>query len=81
MPDNHRMDHKSLGKRLKAARIAAELTQLNVAIRLGLARSSVSMIENGSRSLRVGELEALAAQYRVQPDSLMSGLCDKSKNS
>ena len=61
MRDNHLMETKEIGARLKSARLAAQLTQLDVAIRLKLARSTVSMIENGSRSLRAGELEEFVA--------------------
>lgn len=61
---------KELGAKLKAARLAAGLTQLDVAIRLRLARSTVSMIESGSRPLRDGELSKLATLYGVSVASL-----------
>ena len=59
------MNHKATGTRLKEARLSAQLTQLQVAIQLKLARSTVSMIENGSRPLRAGELAAFAILYKV----------------
>ncbi|MFM2275673.1 MAG: Helix-turn-helix domain [Pseudomonadota bacterium] len=65
------MESKEIGARLKSARLAAQMTQLDIAMRLKFARSTVSMIENGSRELRPGELEAFAAQYRVSPTSLL----------
>lgn len=62
----HIMNPKEIGARLKAARLAVHMTQLGVATRLRLARSSISMIENGSRHLRPGELELFAAQYGIR---------------
>ena len=70
MRDNHAMETKEIGARLKSARLAAQLTQLEVAMRLGLARSTVSMIENGSRLLRPGELERFVVVYRISQSSL-----------
>ncbi len=72
MRDNHQMETKEIGARLKSARLAAQLTQLDVASRLKLARSTVSMIENGSRPLRAGELEEFVAVYRISLSSLLA---------
>lgn len=69
------MNTKEIGSQLKAARLAAHMTQLDVAIRLGFARSSISMIENGSRPLRPGELELFAAQYGVGTADIKSAHC------
>lgn len=64
------MTPKELGVRLRNARLAANLTQLDVAIRVHLARSSVSMIENGTRPLRDGELTSLSKLYQVDEERL-----------
>ena len=72
MRDNHQMETKEIGARLKSARLAAQLTQLDVASRLKLARSTVSMSETGSRPLRAGDLEEVVAVYRISLSSLLA---------
>jgi Zn-dependent peptidase ImmA (M78 family)/DNA-binding XRE family transcriptional regulator len=54
---------QQLGSRLKEAREAAGLTQLQVAESIGLARSAVAQIESGNRSVSGLELERLAYLY------------------
>lgn len=49
--------------RLKAARLAAGLTQLEVAKALGRPQSFVSKCESGERRVDVTELEAYGAVY------------------
>jgi Zn-dependent peptidase ImmA (M78 family)/transcriptional regulator with XRE-family HTH domain len=53
-----------IGRRLKAAREAARLTQEAVAQHLGIPRPSVAMIEADKRNVSTTELEKLAALYR-----------------
>jgi transcriptional regulator with XRE-family HTH domain len=55
---------------IKAARLAAGFTQLQVALKLGLARSTVSMIENGARQPSPGELKRFAELYGVAIEKL-----------
>ncbi|MEG0922872.1 MAG: helix-turn-helix transcriptional regulator [Comamonas sp.] len=62
-----------IGLRLKSARLAAGMTQLTVAMSLGFARSSISMIENESRPLRPDELDSFAKLYGVEVASLEVG--------
>jgi transcriptional regulator with XRE-family HTH domain len=79
MFDNRTVDNaKDIGGRLKAARLAEPLTQLEVALKLRLARSTVSMIENGSRVVRPAELAAFAALYRIEVADLLTGAPGKS---
>jgi Zn-dependent peptidase ImmA (M78 family)/transcriptional regulator with XRE-family HTH domain len=54
---------KELGSRLKDAREAAGLTQLQAAQDIGLARSAIAQIESGGRSVSGLELEGLAYLY------------------
>ena len=54
---------KELGSRLKDAREAASLTQLQAAQEIGLARSAIAQIESGGRSVSGLELERLAYLY------------------
>jgi Zn-dependent peptidase ImmA (M78 family)/transcriptional regulator with XRE-family HTH domain len=52
-----------IGRRLRAAREAAFLTQEQVAARLGLSRSAVAQIELGNRSVSSIEIDHLAFLY------------------
>ncbi len=73
---------QELGSRLKKAREAAGLTQLQVAEGTGLARSAIAQIESGNRSVSGLELEELAYLYgrdmgdlvRVEPLAERSAL-------
>jgi DNA-binding XRE family transcriptional regulator len=62
---------KRVGARLKAARRGAGLTQEEVASRLGVWRPTVSQMENGARSVKAEELEALASVYGVTRSYLL----------
>src|SRR5208283_973305 len=52
-----------IGRRLRAAREAASLTQEQVAERIGLSRSAIAQIELGNRSVSSVELDRLASLY------------------
>lgn len=54
------VDQHELGRRLKAARASCALTQDDVAGHLGLARSAITQIEQGNRSVTGLELHRLA---------------------
>jgi transcriptional regulator with XRE-family HTH domain len=56
-------EYKEIIERLKAARIAAGLTQQQVAVKLGRTQSYVSKTESGERRLDVAEMKKLAAVY------------------
>ena len=71
MSENIEMSNKELGQKLMAARKVAQVTQLHIAHRLGLARSTISMIENGSREVRPKELAAFATEYGVDVSTLL----------
>ncbi len=57
------MDAETLGRRLRAARAARGLNQQEVAQALGLARTSITQLEAGNRSVSTLELAALSALY------------------
>ncbi|MBI3330027.1 MAG: ImmA/IrrE family metallo-endopeptidase [Nitrospinae bacterium] len=57
------IDPKVLGRRLQEARKARGLTQQDVAKELGLARTTVTAIEKGDRSVQPEELLQLARLY------------------
>ncbi len=56
-------DEATIGRRLQRARIAAGLSQAEVAVALGVPRSAVSLIEAGRRSVSSVELAKLARLY------------------
>lgn len=63
----------SLSRRLTQARDAAGLTNKEVAQRLGLDESTVSLWMNGKRTPRVENLQKLAAELDVEMSELWQG--------
>ncbi|MDJ1371550.1 helix-turn-helix transcriptional regulator [Gulosibacter molinativorax] len=61
-----------IGKRIRAHRRARGLSLNELAERLGRAPSQVSVIENGRRELKLGELQRLARILAVSVDDLLS---------
>jgi len=59
-----------LRARLRRARLAAGLTQTQVAARLGRPQSFVSKCESGERHIKVAELETFAHLYGTTPERL-----------
>lgn len=66
------MTEEVIGKRLRAARRAADKTQQEAAQALKLTRPVVSQIEAGLRRVRVGELFTLAELYKVEVKELLA---------
>lgn len=74
-PDDSRapVSRMELARRLRQARDAAGLTQEAVSRDLGIARTAVALIENGTRSVSSLELDRLAQLYgREMSDFFMS---------
>lgn len=61
-----------LGNRLRAARIAAGITQRGIARALGIARSDVSRYERGVHFPSVHRLREFCLAYGVSADSMLS---------
>jgi Zn-dependent peptidase ImmA (M78 family)/transcriptional regulator with XRE-family HTH domain len=57
------MDHIELGKRLRASRDSAGMSQQDVADRLALPRTAISLIESGQRQVSTTELTQLATLF------------------
>jgi Zn-dependent peptidase ImmA (M78 family)/DNA-binding XRE family transcriptional regulator len=64
-------DELTLAARLREARIAARLSQSEVARETGLPRPAISLIESGRRAVSSVELAAFARLYRVSYDALL----------
>jgi transcriptional regulator with XRE-family HTH domain len=60
----HRPRYRAFLGRLKEARVAAKLTQAEVAAALGRPQSFVAKCESGERRVDVVELEQFAKLYR-----------------
>jgi transcriptional regulator with XRE-family HTH domain len=60
-----------LGKRVKAARSAAGLTQAQVATTVGIHRTHVVNIEAGRENITVGTLYGLADHLSVRASDLL----------
>jgi transcriptional regulator with XRE-family HTH domain len=70
-------DILTLARRLRAARLAAGLTQGQVAAYLEIHRPSVAMIESARRNVSALELARLAELYRVPIAELVAfDACD-----
>lgn len=64
-------DRAALGKRLRAAREDAGLSQQDVADRLGIYQSTVAFMEKGRRDVSALELVQLARLFGMTADALL----------
>ena len=71
------LDYKSIGKRVKIARIRAELTQEKLAELVDLSPTHLSNIETGTTRVSLQTMVALANALGVTADDL---LCDSVKH-
>ena len=67
------LDYKAIGKRVKIARIRADLTQEELSEQAGLSTTHMSNIETGNSKLSLPMAVALANALSVSVDAL---LCD-----
>lgn len=64
---------RDFGKRIKSARITAELSQTELGVRLDLTRSSIANIEAGRQGCGVELLHAITGILNVSADWLLTG--------
>lgn len=69
--DDRALQGTELPQRLRSARKARGMTQMDAAQQLGLSRTTIVAIEKGERSLRPQELVDLAATYCVSVNELL----------
>jgi transcriptional regulator with XRE-family HTH domain len=63
--------YRAFGRALRNAREDAELTQKEVADRVGLSRTSITNIERGSQHVALHQLFLLASAVGVKPTDLL----------
>lgn len=73
------LDFKSIGKRIKIARIRTNMTQESVADKIGVTPQHVSNIETGNTSVSLTTLVAIANLLNVSVDELLCDTVLKSK--
>jgi len=71
MRELERLEPVELGRRLKAARNAAHVTQDQAAERIGAVRTTIVAIERGDRRLSAEELLGLCDIYQTSPGRLL----------
>lgn len=62
---------QEIGTRMRAAREALELTQLQMAHKMGCSQTTISTVEGTGIIPRVAELERWARAYRLSIDDLI----------
>ncbi len=67
------LDYKAIGKRIKIARIKADLTQEQLAERVGISPTHLSNIETGTTRVSLTTMVGLANALKVTADDV---LCD-----
>ena len=73
------LDFKSIGKRIKIARIRTNMTQESVADKIGVTPQHVSNIGTGNSSVSLTTLVAIANLLNVSVDELLCDTVLKSK--
>lgn len=68
---NHPMTDGRIGRRVRAARKAAKMTQVELGRRIGLDGTEVWKLEAGRKGLRIWRLKAIAHALGVTVDSLL----------
>ncbi|MFE6129518.1 helix-turn-helix domain-containing protein [Streptomyces sp. NPDC056437] len=72
--DVERVFNAEIGRRVRAARVDAKLTQELLARKAGLTRGSITNIESGAQAPPPYRLVRLASAMRVDPADLLPGL-------
>lgn len=73
------IDYKSIGRRIKAARIRLDMTQERLAEQVNLSPSHLSNIETGTTKVSLPTIVKLANALQVSVDSLLADSVVQSK--
>ena len=71
------MDAKAVGQRIKAAREKKSMTQEDLAARINISPTHVSVIERGTKILRIDTFVAIANVLEVSADELLVDVVDR----
>ena len=74
------MDGRTLGKRVKALRRKAGITQLDLACRVNISESYIALIEADKRKPGMDIISTLANEFHVSVDYLLSGKISEEDN-
>jgi Zn-dependent peptidase ImmA (M78 family)/DNA-binding XRE family transcriptional regulator len=66
-----KMNPREVGERLRAARETAQIKQAQAAEAIGVARTTLIAIEQGQRTIKLDELQALARMYATSVNALL----------
>jgi transcriptional regulator with XRE-family HTH domain len=72
---------KEVGQRLRAIRLAQDMSQVKLAELLGITQSNVSGLERGVRSLTIHQVAKLAKALGVTTDELLLGVASNGQKS
>lgn len=64
---------KEVGERVRALRQQRGLTQVQLAVALGVKQANISAIERGERGLTIHQLAKLSKALRVSADQILNG--------
>ncbi len=64
----------AIGRRMKCARVSLELTQAQLAARLGIARQTLTGYEKGHTDPPASLLAQFCGDYRIDPQWLLLGV-------
>ena len=73
------IDYKSIGRRIKAARVSLDMTQERLAEKVNLSPSHLSNIETGTTKVSLSTIVKLANALHVPVDSLLADSVVQSK--
>ena len=73
------IDYKSIGRRIKAARISLDMTQERLAEKVNLSPSHLSNIETGTTKVSLSTIVKLTNALHVSVDSLLADSVVQSK--
>ena len=65
------MDYTELGKRIKSARLAAKMTQEQLAERINLSSGHCAHVERGTTKVSLSALVSIANALNTTPDALL----------
>ena len=72
LEDENNLDPLTIGRRIRQLRNSRQMTLDDMGVKIGRAASQVSVVENGKRELKLGELQRFARALDVSIDQLLS---------